>query len=182
MKIEGIFSSDTLNEYPICLDTYGYLGVKYTKNLMEDDDKDMYLFLKKLPSFEEVFSTFMNESVKIFRSNKNLDICLSLFYDPYFNEFYNKIKQCYFQIGTRTKKYLINNIVTLLNNSLDINTNNYPPTPKKNIDQSLINRKLKKLKDLYLNDLISLEEYKVDYNKYTKLLNSDADIKKTKVL
>lgn len=77
------------------------------------------------------------------------------------------------------EKYLINNIVTLLNNSLDINTNNYPPTPKNNIDQSLINRKLKKLKDLYLNDLISLEEYKVDYNKYTKLLNSDADIKKT---
>ncbi len=114
MKIEGIFSSDTLNEYPICLDTYGYLGLKYTKNLMEDDDKDMYLFLKKLPSFEEVFNIFMNESVKIFRSNKNLDICLSLFYDSYFNEFYNKIKQCYFQIGTRTKKYLIKNMLKYL--------------------------------------------------------------------
>lgn len=121
MKIEGIFSSDTLNEYPICLDTYGYLGVKYTKNLMEDDDKDMYLFLKKLPSFEEVFSTFMNESVKIFRSNKNLDICLSLFYDPYFNEFYNKIKQCYFQIGTRTKKYLINNMLKYLADDIHYN-------------------------------------------------------------
>lgn len=114
MKIEGIFSSDTLNEYPICLDTYGYLGVKYTKNLMEDDDKDMYLFLKKLPSFEEVFNIFMNESVKIFRSNKNLDICLSLFYNPYFNEFYNKIKQCYFQIGARKKKYLIKNMLKYL--------------------------------------------------------------------
>lgn len=114
MKIEGIFSSDTLNEYPICLDTYGYLGLKYTKNLMEDDDKDMYLFLKKLPSFEEVFNIFMNESVKIFRSNKNLDICLSLFYNPYFNEFYNKIKQCYFQIGARKKKYLIKNMLKYL--------------------------------------------------------------------
>lgn len=114
MKIEGIFSSDTLNEYPICLDTYGYLGLKYTKNLMEDDDKDMYLFLKKLPSFEEVFSTFMNESVKIFRNNKNLDICLSLFYDPYFDDFYNKIKQCYFQIGARKKKYLIKNMLKYL--------------------------------------------------------------------
>lgn len=114
MKIEGIFSSDTLNEYPICLDTYGYLGVKYTKNLMEDDDKDMYLFLKKLPSFEEVFNIFMNESVKIFRSNKNLDICLSLFYDPYFDKFYNKIKQCYFQIGARKKKYLIKNMLKYL--------------------------------------------------------------------
>lgn len=114
MKIEGIFSSDTLNEYPICLDTYGYLGLKYTKNLIEDDDKDMYLFLKKLPSFEEVFNIFMNESVKIFRSNKNLDICLSLFYNPYFNEFYNKIKQCYFQIGARKKKYLIKNMLKYL--------------------------------------------------------------------
>ena len=56
----------------------------------------------------------MNESVKIFRSNKNLDICLSLFYDPYFNEFYNKIKQCYFQIGTRKKKYLIKNMLKYL--------------------------------------------------------------------
>ena len=75
MKIEGTFSCDILSKYPICLDTYGYLGLKYTKNLMEDDDKDMYLFLKKLPNFEEVFSTFMNESVKIFRSNKNLSPC-----------------------------------------------------------------------------------------------------------
>ena len=114
MKIEGTFSCDILSKYPICLDTYGYLGLKYTKNLMEDDDKDMYLFLKKLPNFEEVFSTFMNESVKIFRSNKNLDICLSLFYDPYFDEFYNKIKQCYFQIGARKKKYLIKNMLKYL--------------------------------------------------------------------
>lgn len=121
MKIEGTFSSDTLNEYPICLDTYGYLGLKYTKNLMEDDDKDMYLFLKKLPSFEEVFSTFMNESVKIFRSNKNLDICLSLFYNPYFNEFYNKIKQCYFQMGARKKRYLINNMLKYLAGDIHYN-------------------------------------------------------------
>lgn len=67
-----------------------------------------------MPSFEEVLSTFMNESVKIFRSNKNLDICLSLFYNPYFNEFYNKIKQCYFQIGARKKKYLIKNMLKYL--------------------------------------------------------------------
>lgn len=121
MKIEGIFSCDTLNEYPICLDTYGYLGLKYTKNLMEDDDKDMYLFLKKLPSFEEVFNIFMNESVKIFRSNKNLDICLSLFYNPYFNEFYNKIKQCYFQKGARKKKYLIKNMLKYLADDIHYN-------------------------------------------------------------
>lgn len=121
MKIEGTFSCDILSKYPICLDTYGYLGLKYTKNLMEDDDKDMYLFLKKLPNFEEVFSTFMNESVKIFRSNKNLDICLSLFYDPYFNEFYNKIKQCYFQMGARKKRYLINNMLKYLADDIHYN-------------------------------------------------------------
>ena len=121
MKIEGTFSCDILSKYPICLDTYGYLGLKYTKNLMEDDDKDMYLFLKKLPNFEEVFSTFMNESVKIFRSNKNLDICLSLFYDPYFNEFYNKIKQCYLQMGARKKRYLINNMLKYLADDIHYN-------------------------------------------------------------
>lgn len=63
----------------------------------------------------------MNESVKIFRSNKNLDICLSLFYNPYFNEFYNKIKQCYFQMGARKKRYLINNMLKYLADDIHYN-------------------------------------------------------------
>lgn len=123
MKIEGIFSSDTLSEYPICLDTYGIMESKYSKYPMGEviDNKETNLLLKKLPSFEEVFSTFMNESVKIFRSNKNLDICLSLFYNPYFNEFYNKIKQCYFQMGARKKRYLINNMLKYLADDIHYN-------------------------------------------------------------
>lgn len=38
------------------------------------------------------------------------------------------------------------------------------------IDRAKITKKLSKLKDLYLNDLISLEDYKTDYAKYTAQL------------
>lgn len=58
-------------------------------------------------------------------------------------------------------------------------TNSYKnSTPKKKIDKSSIKRKLSKLKELYLNDLISLEEYKRDYEKYNNLLNINDETKK----
>lgn len=38
------------------------------------------------------------------------------------------------------------------------------------IDRAAIRRKLSRLKDLYINDLIDIEEYKRDYSKYTSML------------
>lgn len=39
------------------------------------------------------------------------------------------------------------------------------------VDRAAVKRKLKKLKELYLNDLIDIEEYKKDYQTYTDMLN-----------
>lgn len=43
-----------------------------------------------------------------------------------------------------------------------------PAAPK--VDRAVILRKLEKLKHLYINDYISLEEYQADYQKYSKKL------------
>ncbi len=72
---------------------------------------------------------------------------------------------------TNHKKYLIANISTLINNNLaNINFNNENENKIKTIDKNLIKRKLSKLKELYLNVLISLDEYKATYEKYNSQL------------
>lgn len=110
MKIEGIFSGEVLSGYAICLDTYGYLELKYASYR----DENIKLLLKEMPNFEMVFSIFMNESIRLFKSNKILDICLSLFYKPYFDDFYDRVKQCSIQISVAKKKYLIKNMLKYL--------------------------------------------------------------------
>lgn len=110
MKIEGIFTSEVISNYSICVDTYGYLGLKYASYR----DENINLLLKEMPNFEMVFSTFINESIMLFRSNMNLDICLSLFYKPYFDDFYHKIKQCFNHISRLKKKYLKKNMLSYL--------------------------------------------------------------------
>lgn len=51
---------------------------------------------------------------------------------------------------------------------------------KKTIDKSKIRLKLTRLKELYINDLISIDDYKKDYDKYNQLLaeaeNKDFDM------
>ena len=44
------------------------------------------------------------------------------------------------------------------------------PNPLKN-ERAKLTKKLEKLKDLYLNDLISMDEYRLDYNRYMEKLN-----------
>ena len=44
------------------------------------------------------------------------------------------------------------------------------PNPLKN-ERARLTKKLEKLKDLYLNDLISMDEYRLDYNRYMEKLN-----------
>lgn len=48
------------------------------------------------------------------------------------------------------------------------------------VDVSAIRRKLKRLKDLYINEIIDLEEYKRDYDELTKQLESAQERKKEK--
>lgn len=92
------------------MDTYGQLGLKYATYR----DEHIMLYLKELPDFEMVFNIFMNESMFFLKTKKNIDICLSLFYKPYFDDFYNRIKQCSNQIKITKKKYLIKNMLKYL--------------------------------------------------------------------
>lgn len=52
--------------------------------------------------------------------------------------------------------------------------------PKKSADNTkkinALNRKLEKLKELYLNDLIDIDSYKKDYEKYNKELKQISNI------
>ena len=42
------------------------------------------------------------------------------------------------------------------------------------MDRAAIRRKLARLKDLYVNELISIEDYKKDYDQYTAMLEEKA--------
>ena len=43
-----------------------------------------------------------------------MDICLSLFYKPYFDDFYERMKQDYSRISVSKKKYLVKNMLMYL--------------------------------------------------------------------
>lgn len=68
--------------------------------------------------------------------------------------------------------YLLSNLFDLAKE--DIDKAKLITTKKKknrnNLDVNSIKAKLTKLKDLYLNDLITLEDYKIDFQKYNSLL------------
>ncbi len=113
MQIEGVFSGDELDDYPVCLNTYGQMGLKYAKNL----DENVHLNLKEIPVFESILDVYIKESGAVFKNHKILDICLSLFYQPYFEELYSNIMQYGNQFSKRGKKYLIQNKVNILGES-----------------------------------------------------------------
>ena len=47
--------------------------------------------------------------------------------------------------------------------------------PKSMVDRTAILRKLDKLKDLYVNDLITMEQYRADYDRYNQQLAKAAE-------
>lgn len=96
---------------------------------------------------------------------------------------YSNYKNCSFNHAIREdfieKLLLLNsrNILELKITNWEIKQN----IAKKNstsLNKVTIKNKLEKLKNLYLNDLISLEDYKKDYDNYNKLLNYKEEIKK----
>ena len=46
-------------------------------------------------------------------------------------------------------------------------------SPRPKVDRAAISRKLEKLKQLYIEDYISLEEYQADYKKYREKLDAE---------
>lgn len=105
--IDGYISDKHENKKDIIYDTYGKLGFAYST--FRDSNPKVYL--KSLPSFESIYNYFMSCRICFLKLNKQQDLCLSLFYNPYFDAFYNRLKKDIKNIvenrKTFLKKYLL---------------------------------------------------------------------------
>lgn len=84
---------------------------------------------------------------------------------------------------TNIEKYLLGNIENEIKKIIytyELEENTKTTTPK--INKTQIKRKLEKLKELYINDLIDIEMYKSDFNKYNELLNTKIETEKKRNL
>ena len=77
-------------------------------------DSSPKLYLKTLPSFNECINYFLSASAPFLKINKRQDICLSLFYNPYFNELYTIVKEQGRQFPKGRKKFLIKYLLSYL--------------------------------------------------------------------
>lgn len=106
MKIEGTFSSENLFGYKQFL-AFPKLGERYMPaEKFIKGIGELWLYIKEVPSFETVYNKFMNQIIPCLGINKQQDICLSLFYDPYFDDFYKKVEQFHTEIANNRKRFL----------------------------------------------------------------------------
>lgn len=109
--IEGVITDLVpKGKYDIELETYGILGFVYASYM----DSSPKLYLKTLPSFNECVDYFLHASAPFLKINKRQDICLSLFYNPYFNELYTIVKEQGRQFPKGRKKFLIKYLLSYL--------------------------------------------------------------------
>ncbi|MBY7008958.1 site-specific recombinase [Clostridium botulinum] len=72
----------------------------------------------------------------------------------------------------KIETYLLNNIESELKKFIyDYELEDIPKVKNK-VNKTNIKRKLEKLKELYINDLIDIDMYKEDYERYTEILNT----------
>lgn len=78
------------------------------------------------------------------------------------------------------ESYLLNNATSLYEEHTEKLRIQKESKKKKTIDKTKIRTKLSRLKDLYVNDLISIDDYREDYDKYNEMLaeaeSKEADI------
>ncbi|MFA7032491.1 MAG: hypothetical protein WC201_02910 [Bacilli bacterium] len=102
-KIDGFISDKDIDGNYLIFETYGKLGFAYSVSYMDSDPK---VYLKKMPTFNEVYAYFMSCKTHFLKINKSQDICLSLFYNPYFEEFYLRLKNDIKNISNNRLKFL----------------------------------------------------------------------------
>lgn len=73
------------------------------------------------------------------------------------------------------EEYILNNLENELREYQHSITVGKEKKKTKKINKSQIKAKLEKLKELYINDLIDIDMYKKDYDKYMDMLNDDAN-------
>lgn len=102
------------------------------------------------------FSFFKGHEYYLYRCNHSVNLC-TCSHRKTINE-------------KKIESWLLENIETEINNYMIEYRMQMEKQKKPSIDRAKIKKKLSKLKDLYINDLISLEEYKADYDLYTSQL------------
>lgn len=110
MKIEGGFFEQSPGEDFNRFRAFPKIGADYvsSKNfLLGIGGVDLYV--RKVPPFEVIYNYFM--SFTALKSKKQQDICVSLFYDPYFNEFYETLKKNCAIISKNRKIFLLKNFL-----------------------------------------------------------------------
>jgi hypothetical protein len=103
-EIKGfITDKEVFGDY-IVFDVFGYLGFWYSSDIHNGTDVKVYLEEKL--SFDDVYSNFMKYRFWGLKFNKKQDICLSLFYNPYFTEFYERVKKDILMISKNRLRFI----------------------------------------------------------------------------
>lgn len=63
--------------------------------------------MHSLPSFDEVYSSFMELKVPLLKYNKEQDICFTLLFNPYFQKLHEKFLIDQSLIKKNRKRYMI---------------------------------------------------------------------------
>ena len=113
-KIEGIITYEDIKGDYIVLEPYGKLASLYSVYDAKGGDITAKLYLRAMPSFDDVYNCFMSCSAWFLKMNKTQDICLSLFYNPFFTEFYERIKTDVNGIPKSRLNFLKNNMLNYL--------------------------------------------------------------------
>lgn len=112
-KINGKITDKIMTDDYLSFECMAQIGFNYSSDVRSGTNVRTYI--KAMPTFSEVYDCFMNSKIILNLRNKQVDICLSLFYDPYFYEICSKIKADK-NISTKKAKYLIKHLLTYLAN------------------------------------------------------------------
>ena len=123
-RIDGIITDKLDNRYPIGFETYYTLEINYSSDIgatvsgidafASNLQGQVKLCLKEVPEFNEVFDFFFSLKFPLFRKRKQLDICLSLFYKPYYTEFYMRLKKEMQSLPKMHLRYIKSNFLQAL--------------------------------------------------------------------
>jgi len=150
-KFEG-FISDQVDESKsdeyLVFHTFGSMEIKYShyNEFDEKTYKNPQLYMRVLPSFEEVYESFVSLSKFPFVHGKAKDVCLSLLYNPYFEEFYDKMKKEFRNLSWYQKKLLENHMLKYLADRVqygmivELNANFFPSTREYYVKKDIYNK------------------------------------------
>ena len=114
MIIDGVITdTKPVGEF-IQLNICPKIGLKYISAKNFVIGSNVFLFIKEIPPFDAVYEYFLSCSAPLLKMNKKQDICLTLFYDPYFNEFYEAIINNVNNISKNRKNFIIKYLLSYL--------------------------------------------------------------------